>query len=100
MFNFSVHSVIAEPTGEPTNLDPTKKVDRVDFTWQAPSCGKRNGEITRYEYIATDGEGNRRPRGRRYSILDLSNGDEWTFKVRACNDAGCGPYAVSSGHLN
>lgn len=95
----------AEPTGAPRNLiHETKRRRRVEFAWNEPTCGERNGNINHYEVVALKNEvevnGERTTVHRtQYIMRHLSLGDQWTFKVRACNEADCGPYAETSGEI-
>ncbi|KAJ8029925.1 hypothetical protein HOLleu_29457 [Holothuria leucospilota] len=94
-------TAMTKPTGEPTKLRFTSKLDTVDLFWDAPSCGKRNGEIIHYKHITTNGEiGSTKPGRQPYTIRDLSSGVGWTFKVQACTEAGCGPNATLSRQLD
>lgn len=101
----NVNFHLPEPTGAPINLiHETKRRRRIEFAWDVPSCGERNGNIKHYEVIALKNEvevnGERSIVQRtQYIMRHLSVGDQWTFKVRACNEADCGPYAEASGEI-
>lgn len=88
------------PTQAPTNLRYQTRRNRVDFFWNIPECGQRNGEVIRYGRAVIVRNGRSwygRRSGLRHVIRGLNTGDEWLFKVQACNDGGCGPFAEATG---
>lgn len=89
-----------EPTESPSNLTYDVQGNKVTYTWDEPLCGKRNGEIVRYEYAASRESDGLEITGKwKYGRLvfnPLPDGLQF-FKVRACSKAGCGPYAEERG---
>ena len=77
---------VFEPLGPPTNLRSTRGNGQVTLRWTAP-VNTGGGPITDYEY-EQDGDGNWISTGgtaTRYTVTGLTNGQEYTFRVRAVN---------------
>ena len=77
---------VFEPLGPPTNLRSTRGNEQVTLRWTAP-VNTGGGPITDYEY-EQDGDGNWISTGgtaTRYTVTGLTNGQEYTFRVRAVN---------------
>ena len=77
---------VFEPLGPPTNLRSTRGNGQVTLRWTAP-VNTGGGPITDYEY-EQDGDGNWISMGgtaTRYTVTGLTNGQEYTFRVRAVN---------------
>ncbi|KAJ8025132.1 Receptor-type tyrosine-protein phosphatase F [Holothuria leucospilota] len=88
------------PTQAPINLRYETRENSVEFWWNIPECGQRNGEIKQYwrkVIVTNDRSWERQRSAPNHVIRRLNTGDEWFFKVRACNDAGCGPLAEATG---
>lgn len=87
---------LAEPIAPPTNLTYKLKGKVLKFEWRKPPCGKRNGNITAYEYVFQKNGQQQQPvdktRNNFKVYFDLKPGDLWTFKVRAETARGRGPY--------
>ena len=83
--------------GAPTNLGATVSDQRVDLIWTAPAS---NGgqSITGYEYeqggsgtwISTGGTATG------YTVFNLTNGQPYSFRVRALNSVGAGAASAAS----
>lgn len=86
-------------------LTSTSARNGVRISWDELRCGKRNGVIQRYEYMAYRNgkkkeKGSMRPSSMpalQYNLEPLSTGNRWRFKVRACNEVGCGVYMPTEG---
>ncbi len=77
---------VFEPLGPPTNLRSTRGNEQVTLRWTAP-VNTGGGPITDYEY-EQDGDGNWISTGgtaTRYTVTGLTNGQSYTFRVRAVN---------------
>ena len=86
---------VPETLGPPTNLRATPGNEQVTLRWTAPA--NTGGEpITDYEY-EQDGDGNWSSTGgttTSYTVRNLTNGQSYTFRVRAVNRLGAHPGAV------
>ena len=80
--------------GAPQNLSWTPGDEQATLTWDAPSSDG-GAAITRYEY-AIDASGTWIDAGLdlQETVPDLTNGQPYTFAVRAVNAAGDGPAAT------
>ena len=85
-----VKTVVAP--GAPTGLTATPGNGQITLNWTAPS-----GPITRYEYTQDDGTTWTSTGGTSttYIVTNLTNGTQYTFKVRAVNSAGNGAASAS-----
>ncbi|KAJ8029705.1 Receptor-type tyrosine-protein phosphatase F [Holothuria leucospilota] len=90
------------PTAPPSNVT-AERVRRgretgssyLRFRWAEPSCGSRNGNIVRYEFVFYK-NGRRRSnvtRSKQKYINNMSPEDTYMFKVRAYTLKGHGPYS-------
>ncbi|KAJ8029709.1 Neogenin [Holothuria leucospilota] len=91
-----IRTVEKEPTASPTNLTYELNGEMLKFEWRIPPCGKRNGNITAYDYVFQK-NGQRqlsadKTRNNFKVYFDMERGDLWTFKVRAETARGRGPY--------
>ncbi|KAJ8029930.1 hypothetical protein HOLleu_29463 [Holothuria leucospilota] len=100
--------VFRTPTTVPSCVDgltstPTSKGVRI--SWNELRCGKRNGVLDRYEFIAYfNGKKMQKdymlPSSKptqQYYLEPSSTVKRWRFKVRACNEVGCGVYMPTEG---
>ena len=81
----------------PTNLTATAGDQKVDLSWTAPS-NDGGKTITRYEY-EQNGSGTWTSTGgtaTSYTVGNLTNGQSYTFKVRAVNSLGNGTASDAS----
>ena len=80
--------------GMPENLTAMGHNESVALAWEAPSSG---GAPSGYEYRQVEGdlgsEWAATSSHTGHTVTDLTNGTEYTFEVRAVNDAGEGPPA-------
>ncbi|KAJ8044415.1 Phosphatidylinositol phosphatase PTPRQ [Holothuria leucospilota] len=88
------------PSEAPRELTYTTMGSRVRLSWIVPRCGFRNGVITGYKRTIIRNGGS--PwhgirRAQQHTILRLTSGDEWIFRVQACTAVGCGPVAAVNG---
>ncbi len=82
-------SVAATVPGAPTSLSATPGDGQVILSWTAPADG--GGAITRYEYQQDDGAWTTTGgTTTSYTVTGLTNGIEYSFKVRAVNAMGAG----------
>ena len=82
-------SVATTVPGAPTSLSATPGDGQVILSWTAPADG--GGTITSYEYQQDGGAWTATgDTSTSYTVTGLTNGTEYTFKVRAVNAIGAG----------
>ena len=67
-------------------------VGAVDLTW--PAAQANGATIGRYEVSVNNGAGRDVGNGTSYRYPGLANSTTYSFKVRACNDVGCGVWSA------
>lgn len=100
----SVYTNVAKVTvaavtapGTPTDLAATPGDGQVTLSWTTPGNG--NSAITAYQYSASAGEDDWQdipesgPSTTSYTVAGLTNGTQYTFKIRAVNAIGAGAAA-------
>ncbi len=92
----SAASAAVVPAGEPKGpASITAKVSgvgAVDLTW--PAAQANGAAIGRYEISVNNGAGRDVGTGTSYRYTGLANSTTYSFKVRACNDVGCGVWSA------
>ena len=87
------------PSGSPTNVESDPSVAKqLSFTWNPPTCGFRNGELTNYEYafgldIDEPHYGSTEPDNPMINFANLEHFTKYQYKVRAKTSVGAGPYS-------
>ena len=73
---------------------------QLSVTWDQPTCGSRNGGMSKYEYYfgldIENGEpvyGSTQPDSRMVTFTELEHYTEYEFQVRASTSKGVGPYS-------
>ena len=92
----SVSATPATVPGAVENLSATPGNGQVELSWTAPASNG-GSPITGYEYqYSPGGSGWTAVAGTTVTVSGLTNGTEYTFKVRARNSAGEGPESSES----
>lgn len=86
------------PTGMPADVSVTQvDYDRLSFSYSELPCGTRLGQIIGYNYelrdVSTDEVMNGTTNEMMVTLTGLSRSTEYSFKVRAGNSAGFGPFS-------
>ncbi|XP_070564232.1 tyrosine-protein kinase receptor Tie-1-like isoform X4 [Ptychodera flava] len=87
------------PSGPPINIVASNiTTDSMTLNWEEPEEDKRNGLISRYDYVfrTKDDSGYRRARsvrGTSETFSYIASGTAFAFKVRAYTSKGPGPYS-------
>jgi hypothetical protein len=92
---WSGYSAAVTPAGPPIGPDAVRatvsNVGRVQLDW---SAANDNGTaITGYEYSVNNGSASSAGSGTSHTVTGLSNATTYSFRVRACNAVGCGPWS-------
>ncbi|XP_072043281.1 uncharacterized protein [Amphiura filiformis] len=89
----------AAPSGPPQEVNHKSPEDGIlNFTWDLPSCGQRNGQIVRYEYeywiqSLKDDVKNGSTTYEEITLSDLHSNKTYVFQVRAYTKEGPGPFS-------
>jgi hypothetical protein len=81
------------PSGPASVTAAPAAVGAVRLTF--PAAGANGAAITRYQASANDGAARDIGLATTYTWSGLANGATYSFKVRACNDVGCGSWSSS-----
>ncbi len=81
------------PQGPATITATVSGVGVVDLTW--PAAKPNGAAIEHYEVSVNNGAGRHVGNVTSYRYTGLADVTAYSFKVRACNDVGCGPWSAS-----
>ena len=93
-----MYSSITVPSAPPLNTTVYNTTDgRLNFTWNPPKCGHRNGLILKYEYqFGDDVNVDNKTTGftkATHVVLDKLDNSSTDFRVSAHTSKGGGPYS-------